>query len=251
MAEFDFLVPCPGCNKRISEKSRTCPHCGIELVQAEGGIGFKPKHKICPSCGKKTAPDRFCVHCGASLEEIPENIPDKPPVPPKSYMPKAKPRSWDHIPNPLAYFMDDHRMARWGFNYELRWTYLIIGVACFFLYRLFFVFLFSQYGTLLNPFNIISDVIHGVLVGGLVGMRGSGAGNGAKFGALVSFAITFVLLTPVVIFAILGITSLMPEFFKSGGKTIFISWFGLSALSSISGAIVGAFIGFYIDHARG
>lgn len=259
MSEFEFLLPCPGCNERIPEKSERCPHCNIEVIPAKQGVGLVPRFRICEICHEQTEGQGPCEHCGANPEDIlPERMEEKfredaehlpePKLPNRRNTKIVKP--WDHIPNPLASFMDEKTMMRLGFNYELRWSYLVIGVGCFFLFRLFFILLVYNFSALLSPTALASDIIHGTLVGALVGMRGSGVGNGAKFGAFISFIITFILLFPIVIFALVGVTALVPESFLIGGETIFSVWVGLSGASAISGAIVGAFIGFYIDHAR-
>jgi len=226
----------------------------VELVPVASGVGLLLKYRFCDECGQKTETHGPCQGCGSDPAEVKEaeNIPKPAEKRDLPYVgtPKLVVKPWDHLPNPLARFMSKKTMANWGFGYDLRWAYLIIGVACFFLFRLFFVLLFWQYDTLFDPFYLSSDLIHGVLVGSLVGMRGSGAGKGAKFGALVSFLLSMVLLFPVVILAFIGITFLVPEAFKVGGQAIVSLWLGLSGMSTIKGAIVGAFVGFYIDHAR-
>lgn len=252
MSEFELLLPCPGCGQRIPDTCEQCPHCHLELTRATSGVALLARRITCPACGASTAPEGPCVQCGAQAAPDPGPVPPRQPDPPplRTIRPDQPILPSDHIANPLRHFMNEKTMIQWGFNYELRRAYLIIGVGCFFLFRLFFALLFWEYKALFHPFNIFSDLIHGVLVGGLVGMRGSGAGNGAKTGAVVGFTLSFLLLVPIVFFALIGLWVFVPAFAEVTGKALVGVLLGGAGASAIKSAIVGAFIGFYIDHAR-
>ncbi len=55
------LIPCPNCGKEISDKARSCVHCGCVFSQET--------KKICPECGNETEQDMSaCPNCGYPMD---------------------------------------------------------------------------------------------------------------------------------------------------------------------------------------
>jgi len=53
------LIKCPECNKKISDKSENCPHCG-----------HKNDNTTCPECGTVVkSSDNTCPECGFPLQK--------------------------------------------------------------------------------------------------------------------------------------------------------------------------------------
>ena len=182
------LLPCPSCKGQFPDSDQSCPYCGFEVELADGGASFIPRYRFCQNCQELTSYTGPCEHCG----RVPEAKPTPKSSEPALKMTALNPvKPWDFIPNPLNKLFKEETLVWYGFQYDLRWSYLVIGVACFFMFRLFFALLLWGFGSLFHPFNLFSDLLHGLLVGGLVGMRGSGASSGAKVGALVSFYYCF------------------------------------------------------------
>ena len=58
------LINCPECNKPVSDKAKTCPHCGIDL-EKEVSLKF-----TCPECGQKVSGEYdICPICGFPLKK--------------------------------------------------------------------------------------------------------------------------------------------------------------------------------------
>ena len=55
------LIPCSNCGKEISDKARSCVHCGRIFSQET--------KTICPECGTETEPDAsVCPNCGYPMD---------------------------------------------------------------------------------------------------------------------------------------------------------------------------------------
>ena len=51
---------CPNCNSPVQTGASFCPNCGTKITE---------DIIKCPGCGKDTPKQKFCIHCGASLEQ--------------------------------------------------------------------------------------------------------------------------------------------------------------------------------------
>ena len=52
------MISCPECNKDISDKAKSCPHCGSPVTKAVAVIA-------CSECGKEVpGKAKSCPHCG-------------------------------------------------------------------------------------------------------------------------------------------------------------------------------------------
>ena len=55
------LIKCPECGAKISDKARSCPHCGVSFG----------KRKFCKFCGESIDEDCVvCPKCGKQVEEL-------------------------------------------------------------------------------------------------------------------------------------------------------------------------------------
>ena len=54
-------VVCPKCGATLPAGAKFCFLCGEKIEAA-------PEKVICPSCGKETPKGKFCMECGAPLE---------------------------------------------------------------------------------------------------------------------------------------------------------------------------------------
>ncbi len=48
------MIKCPECGEEISDKAKTCPHCGVEIF-------------VCPECGQVSLGNGPCKSCGYAL----------------------------------------------------------------------------------------------------------------------------------------------------------------------------------------
>lgn len=70
------LIKCKECNKEISDKAETCPHCGITLkkkktVKEAKIIKENGQRTTCTKCGNMLyVNSKFCTKCGKSIEEM-------------------------------------------------------------------------------------------------------------------------------------------------------------------------------------
>jgi len=55
------LIKCKECGKEISDKAKTCVHCGTPLQKEE--------KNVCPECGK-IMKDNKCSNCGKEIDNI-------------------------------------------------------------------------------------------------------------------------------------------------------------------------------------
>lgn len=52
---------CPKCNATLPANAKFCLACGAQIMQDSAGI-------VCPACNHSTPRGKFCMHCGAKLE---------------------------------------------------------------------------------------------------------------------------------------------------------------------------------------
>lgn len=52
---------CPNCHNEVPENAKFCLECGAKIEQ------LGENEVICPACGRKTHKGKFCMECGASL----------------------------------------------------------------------------------------------------------------------------------------------------------------------------------------
>lgn len=52
---------CPNCHSEVPENAKFCLECGAKIEQ------LSENEVICPACGQKTHKGKFCMECGASL----------------------------------------------------------------------------------------------------------------------------------------------------------------------------------------
>ena len=57
-------IKCPKCNSDIPENAKFCLKCGKKIER------LSENEIICSKCGKKTPRGRFCMECGAKLQNI-------------------------------------------------------------------------------------------------------------------------------------------------------------------------------------
>ncbi len=63
------LITCPQCGEKISDKSKTCIHCGYDLSNLQ-----EPIKLTCPECGAELEEGtKICPNCGYPLEEEEDN----------------------------------------------------------------------------------------------------------------------------------------------------------------------------------
>lgn len=59
------MIQCPNCGESVSDKAKSCVHCGYELHLEE--------KKYCPECGQELEDNvTVCFKCGCPIEEKPE-----------------------------------------------------------------------------------------------------------------------------------------------------------------------------------
>lgn len=62
------MITCPNCGNPVSDRAKTCVHCGTVLIPDE--------KRYCSDCGTELPPDTtVCPTCGCPVE------PDKPEAP--------------------------------------------------------------------------------------------------------------------------------------------------------------------------
>ena len=66
------LIKCPECGKEISDKAKTCPHCGVPIEMKfcqYCGEKIEKDCVVCPKCGKQVAnlkDDKIIINNSAS-----------------------------------------------------------------------------------------------------------------------------------------------------------------------------------------
>ena len=54
---------CPNCNATLSAGAKFCSECGQQIMNQSDNL-------ICPNCGQKILPGKFCLYCGHKLTKI-------------------------------------------------------------------------------------------------------------------------------------------------------------------------------------
>ena len=95
------LLPCPTCNKEISENAHSCPHCGEDFMAHVKGLvpcrscGHQVSQNAlkCPQCGEDVREKKYCLSCH---NQIPENALGCPHCAAELLREREEMKAWDY-----------------------------------------------------------------------------------------------------------------------------------------------------------